>query len=312
MQIPQGKTEDMKGMKSYGIVIATHMPPENFFDTIDKLAATLNLHAYVVDTSDNATSQKIQEHIQRAKKKNQTLNIKYYKISNGGIGYTYNFGIKKAINDNCNPITLFTDDVRVINSLPTENICRFFEANCDPSKDALVLPQNPEEIDIKKTRAADSGLTFSAQLFKKVRFREEFILDQIDFDFSRQIRQNGGKFVVYPQVVIDVLPIGREVQKGEHVLPFWRLYLLTRNSITMSLESEAKLEELKDETLSQILHWGLSGFRSGQSVFLVFKAVFFGCIDGFTKHLGVTAFLQNLSGNRFSKHQGAILPGIGS
>jgi hypothetical protein len=107
---------------------------------------------------------------------------------------------------------------------------------------------------------------------------------------------------VYPEVVIDVLPIGREVQKGEHVLPFWRLYLLTRNSITMSLESDAKLNELKDEALSQILNWGVSGFRSGQNVFLIFKAIFFGGIDGFTKHLGVTAFLQNLSGNRFSKH----------
>ena len=155
---------------------------------------------------------------------------------------------------------------------------------------------------IRKERAADSGLTFSAQLFKKVSFREEFILDQIDFDFSRQIRLNGGKFVVYPEVVIDVLPIGREVQKGERVLPFWRLYLLTRNSITMSLESDAKLKDLRNEAFSQILYWGLSGFRSGQSIFLVFKAVFFGCVDGFTKHLGVTAFLQNLSGNRFSKH----------
>lgn len=292
-------------MKAYGIVIATHMPPENFFETIEKLSATPNLHVYVIDTSDEATSQKIKKHIQNLNiKTNQApSNIGYYKISNSGIGYTYNFGIKKAIAENCDLITLFTDDVRVLNNgLPLENIRKFFEANCKPSKDALVLPQNPAEILMKKERAADSGLTLSAQLFKKIRFREEFILDQIDFDFSRQIRWNGGKFFVYPEVAIDVLPIGREVQKGEHVLPFWRLYLLTRNSITMSLESDAKLKDLRDETFSQILQWGLSGFRSGQSVFLVVKAVFFGCIDGFTKHLGVTAFLQNLSDNRFSKH----------
>ena len=307
MQSSQSKTAETKGdeqMKPYGIVIATHIPPENFFETIQKLSTTPNLHVYVIDTSDAATSQKIKEHIKKVNTEaNQhSANIRHYKISNGGIGYTYNFGIKKAIEENCDLITLFTDDVRVLKSLPLENIRRFFDTNCNPAKDALVLPQNPAELFMKKERAADSGLTFSAQLFKKIKFREEFILDQIDFDFSRQIRWNGGKFVVYPEVVIDVLPIGREVQKGEHVLPFWRLYLLTRNSITMSLESEAKFKELKDETLSQILHWGLSGFRSGQSIFLVSKAVFFGCIDGFTKHLGVTAFLQNLSGNRFSKH----------
>ena len=34
------------------------------------------------------------------------------------------------------------------------------------------------------------------------------------------------------------------VRKGEHVLPFWRLYLLTRNSIVMGLESDAKLKIL--------------------------------------------------------------------
>ena len=105
-------------MKAYGIVIATHMPPESFFETIEKLSATANLHVYVVDTSDAATSQKIKEHIQKANTKasQPSPNIKYYKISNGGIGYTYNFGIKKAIADNCDLITLFTDDVRVLNN----------------------------------------------------------------------------------------------------------------------------------------------------------------------------------------------------
>ena len=292
-------------IKNYAIVIATHMPPENFFETINKLSVTPNLHVYVVDTSDNDTSQKIKEHIQKANRKasESNSNIRYYKIPNAGIGYTYNFGLKKATTDNCDLITLFTDDVRVLNNgLPLERIRKFFDASCNPAKDALVLPQNAAELFVKKERAADSGLTFSPEIFKNVKFREEFVLDQIDFDFSMQITRNGGKFVVYPEVVIDVLPIGREIQKGEHALPFWRLYLLTRNSITMSLESDAKLKELRDDTFSQILIWSLAGFRAGQNVFLVFIAVFFGVTDGLTKHLGVTAFLQNLSGNRFSKH----------
>jgi hypothetical protein len=281
------------------------MPPANFFETINKLSVTPNLHVYVVDTSDNAASQKIKEHIHKANRKvsESNSNIRYYKIPNAGIGYTYNFGLKKATTDNCDLITLFTDDVRVLNNgLPLERIREFFDASCNPVKDALVLPQNIAELLVKKEKAADSGLTFSPDLFKNVKFREEFVLDQIDFDFSMQIRRSGGKFVIYPEVVIDVLPIGREIQKGEHALPFWRLYLLTRNSITMSLESDAKLKELRIDALSQILFWSLAGFRSGQNAFLVFIAVFLGVIDGFTKRLGVTTFLQNLSGNRFSKY----------
>jgi hypothetical protein len=66
------------------------MPPENFFETMQKLSATPNLHVYVIDTSDAATSQKIEEHIQKVNTKaNQpSPNIRYYRISNVGIGYT--------------------------------------------------------------------------------------------------------------------------------------------------------------------------------------------------------------------------------
>ena len=104
-------------------------PQKTFLKPYENSSATPNLHVYVIDTSDAATSQKIKEHIKKVNAKtNQPLqNIRYNKISNGGIGYTYNFGIKKAIADNCDLITLFTDDVRVLNKgLPLENIRRFF------------------------------------------------------------------------------------------------------------------------------------------------------------------------------------------
>ena len=143
----------------------------------------------LVDTSDDSCltkNRRTYSERQTQKQTNLSRKFRYYKIPNGGIGYSYNFGIKKAIADNCDLITLFTDDVRVLNKgLPVENIRRFFEANCNPAKDALVLPQNPAELLIKKDRAADSGLTLSAQLFKTIRFREEFIFDQTRFRVFR-------------------------------------------------------------------------------------------------------------------------------
>jgi hypothetical protein len=286
-----------------GIVIAAHMPPEIFFETTTKLSTTPNLKVYVVDTSNQATFNKIDEHIKKSNQANGTnKNIRHYKVPNCGIGYTYNFGIKKAIADGCDFIILFTDDIIIKNQLPILDIRNFFDQKCNPKTDALTLPRAPQDLMPEMELAADSGLAFSKELFEKVRFREEFILDQIDFEISKKIHANKGRIPVYPHIVITILPIGREIKNGKRVLPPWRLYLLVRNSLTMSLESNHKLHALRHDTLAQISHWGSAGFKSGQSPIQLFTTIVLATIDALTKNLGVTVFLQKLSGNRFDKN----------
>jgi hypothetical protein len=286
-----------------GIVIAAHIPPEIFFETITKLSTTPNLKVYVVDTSNQAIFNKIDECIEKNNQKDgSNSNIRHYKIPNCGIGYTYNFGIKKAIADGCDFIILFTDDIIIKNQLTILDIRNFFYQKCNPKTDALTLPRDPQHLMPEMDRAADSGLAFSKELFEKVRFREEFILDQIDFEISKKIHDNGGRIPVYPQIVITTLPIGREIKNGERVLPPWRLYLLVRNSLTMSLESDHKLHAIRHDTLAQISHWGSAGFRSGQRPIQLFTPILLATIDALTKNLGVTVFLQKLSGNRFDKN----------
>lgn len=296
------KTQLQSLPQQNGIVIAAHMPPEIFYQTTTKLSTMPNLKVYIIDTSNRATYNKIEENVQKNNQPNKSHpNLRHYRIPNYGIGYTYNFGIKNAIADGCDFIILFTDDIDIKNQLPIQNIRNFFYKKCNPKTDALTLPRIPQQLILQMERAADSGLTFSKELFKKINFREEFLLDQTDFEFSKQIYRKGGHITVYPKIVIGILPIGRETQKGEHALPPWRLYLLVRNSITMSLESDNKFGNLKNDTLSQIREWATTGYGSGQNPILLFKAILLGTIDALTKNLGVTIFLQNLSGNRFKK-----------
>ena len=293
----------------YGVIIAVHMPPLTLFsDTLKKLSSNSDIQVYVIDSSPEATSTEIQKHISKSinninhdfsKSHPRTL-VKNFKVPNYGVGYNFNFGIKQAIKNNCDLITIFTDDVKLLkNGFPQEKIYSFFYNNCNPQKDVLILPQKRAPLQNEIKRTADSGMTFAKELFQKIRFREELIVDQTDFYFCDQVIMNGGKFIVYPEILIDVLPIGREIQNQERILPPWRLYLLARNAIAIGLEGKAKLAALKTDAFPQIRHWGIAGIKSGQGAD-VFYAVFLGAIDGFSKKLGVTVTLQKLSGNRFA------------
>ena len=256
----------------YAVVIGSHNPPmQLLFNTLRTLSSNPNIHIYIIDSSPEDALTKINNQI-------KALNgeIKFFKVPNYGIGHNFNFGISKAIQENCDLITIFTDDVKILPDadFKAEEITDFFRKHCNAAKDVLVLPQNRSQLQAEIKSTVDSGMTFSKMLFRKVRFNEALVLDQIDFDFSRQVVANGGKFVVYPKILIDVLPVGRETRNQEHILPTWRLYLLTRNAIFIGLESQGKLKALREEAFPQIYHWAWSGIRARQNVLGVFRAVF--------------------------------------
>jgi GT2 family glycosyltransferase len=300
----------------YGVIIATHMPPLTFFDTLKRLSSNLNIHIYVIDSSPEVTSTKMQNYIYRSIDNNLNHHfskghprplIKYFKVPNYGIGHKFNFGIKQAIKDSCDLMTIFTDDVKLLdNRFPIEEIYRFFCNNCDPHKDVLILPYYRAQLQKEIKKAGDLGMTFAEELFQKVRFREELILDGTDFCFCNRAIMNGGKFIAYPKILIGTLPIGREAK-----FPMWRLYLIARNVISIDLESNGKLRALLTHAFPTLLMLGprylyeasLSRALSAQDILDVLEAIFLGFNDGIHKKLGVTSNLQKLSGNRFSNRK---------
>jgi glycosyltransferase involved in cell wall biosynthesis len=292
------------GKIKYAIVISTHRPPLRLFrETLQRLSANPNMHIYVIDSSPEETAKEIENQIQKIKTdtKQASSTVEFFKVPNYGIGYSYNFGIKQATKENCDLITLFTDDVKLnCEQFPLAEIYDYFSAHCNPQKDILILPHSTRQPNEEIKKTVDSGMTFSTKLPRKIRFRENLILDQIDFDFCNHVIRDGGKFVVYPKSLIDILPVGREIKNGERSLPLWRLYLLTRNAVFMGLEGKRKLRTLRFDAYPQISHFTVSALKSGQNTFAVLATVCLGLLDGVSKNLGVTSTLQKLSNHRFS------------
>ena len=171
--------------------------------------------------------------------KNQNLFLLHIN-TNLGEGHNYNVGIEKCLNDGCDLITLFPDDVTINeNKFRPDKIIKFFYENCNIKTDLLSWLYNKKSLKLynknllNKYGVVDTGMTFSKDLVKKLRFREDFLMDQQDLYFCNQVIKNGGRILIYPELTISVLPIGREITTGIPHLPLWRLYLHGRNSITI-------------------------------------------------------------------------------
>lgn len=197
-------------------------------------------------------------------------------------------------------VTILTDDtILKSNYFPVKSIKSFFNQNCDPSKDILLLPIH--EFQIKKEilkRTAEIGMTLNKQLFNYIKFREDLIMDQFDLVFCDKIHEIGGKIIVYPEILIEVLPIGREENKGKHFLPDWRLYLLTRNTIALFLERKSLSYLIRDVIIQNFILYR-DAIIYGNKRFKFMKAGILGILDGLQHNLGITENLQKLSNNRF-------------
>ncbi|MEM3431479.1 MAG: glycosyltransferase [Nitrososphaeria archaeon] len=99
----------------YCIIIASYNPnKEILFDTLKILSKYDKLRTYIVDCSSDETTNELLIFIQKLNKsyKNQNLFLLHIN-TNLGVGHNYNVGIKKCLNDGCDLITLFTDDVTI-------------------------------------------------------------------------------------------------------------------------------------------------------------------------------------------------------
>ena len=82
----------------------------------------------------------------------------------------------------------------------------------------------------------ETGMTYHNELFERIQFREDFIMDWIDIEFSLKIRKNGGKLIFNPGNVLTNLPIVREIGRNINHLPNFRIYTYTRNTVLLAME----------------------------------------------------------------------------
>lgn len=83
---------------------------------------------------------------------------------------------------------------------------------------------------------------YSNILFDNIKFREEFFVDQVDFDFCYKVKQKG-------YLILDSNQGGLEHQLGiSHAYfnkPQWRQYLIIRNSTVLLYEQKIHFIQMR-------------------------------------------------------------------
>jgi rhamnosyltransferase len=124
-----------------------------------------------------------------------------------------------------------------------------------------------------------SGSVIRSGVYKTLRYREEFFLDQADFDLDYNIRKLGYKIVLADGYLMDHL-LGMEMGSLRYEPPF-RMYYIVRNSVVMLMEGSFPLRDF----LPYVSYWSRStimhdGFVAYLRLMLVAVS------DGIFRHLG--------------------------
>jgi GT2 family glycosyltransferase len=292
-------------IEDYAIVIPTHNPPiKLLIELLKSLLKNGVLNIYVVDSSINSIDMKVKNELLLNNQENISFAEKIHiiRVDNYGVAYSINRGVREAIKNGAKVITIMDDDT-ILRDFDPFSILSFFSKNVRRDKDLLILTNESTYIASKNFNRepkawVEPGMTFHSELFERIQFREDFIMDQIDIEFSFKIRKNGGKLILYPGNVLTYLPIGREIERNINHLPTFRIYTLTRNTALVAME----FKSVKYMILGffEIIFWAMKSVISGEKIRTVLNCIFHGFIDAISNNTGITLYLQKISNNRFS------------
>lgn len=255
-------------------IVNSHNPPDSFKKLIEQLQ---NLSGYII-IIDNSNDEIYEESV-----KNLKVNEKIYLFHRRdlGIGEALNFGISKALYfGEDNYVLVVEDDATFNENINLLKILDHF-LNFYSENDVLFLNDH-ENMSMKKVEFIEIkkylGITmfFSPiKIFKKIKFREEFFMDQLDIDFQYDVRRNGGRIILPAEIIVNRLPIGREVKGKKHIIPLFRIYTITKNTLTLIFERKVSFISMRYPFYYSFMH-----IIYKSDLKKVFKALIWGMIDG--------------------------------
>jgi rhamnosyltransferase len=124
-----------------------------------------------------------------------------------------------------------------------------------------------------------SGNLVRIDVFNKLKFREEFFMDQVDFDFDYEVRKLGYRIVLADGYLIDHI-LGIKLGKLAYE-PLFRVYYIIRNSTVLLIERKISIIIYA----SQIARWSISSILH-DGIFKYFRTLITGVTDGLSKKLG--------------------------
>lgn len=267
-------------MHRFCVIIGAYNPPDKFYDTVKKLVS-LKIDTFIVYSGNDINLGLESEYIRMIKEKNY------------GLGHKFNTGINLAKDSGFDLVTILTDDVSVLPNFSANDIINYYSKYCSEN-DILHLDFVSDELQTTKY-AMDRGMTFSTNIGDKIKFRNELVMDQQDIYFCYKLETIGGRIISFNKKILNTLPVGRAIKWKMHFLPSFRVYLLTRNTLRLFIE-----------TKNFIFFKGFLYFATYYSLKAVigreknvFYAYFAGIFDALRGKLGITENLKRLSENKF-------------
>ncbi len=260
----------------YCVIIGAYDPPDIFYETL-RVLNEKKIHTFVIYSGNGIHLKLDSEYLHIAK------------VPNLGIGHKFNEGMKMALSSAFDLMTLITDDVAILPDFSEQHIIDYYSRNCSKN-DILHLDFVSNDLKTKKF-AMDSGMTFHSWISKNIKFREDLVMDQQDIYFCYELSKMGGKITSFDKVYLSHLPVGRVIIGNMHLLPEFRIYLLTRNSLRLFMETGAFvfLKSLWYYALGSAVKSIIGNERK------IIRAFLLGIVDALTGKMGITPNLQNLS-----------------
>lgn len=264
-----------KGICIAALIISFN-PDERLLISLENVQNVANK---VVIVDNNSSDKSFIEHI-RSKFNANILTILGLS-RNLGIAGALNYGVK-YIKDNFNVdyiLTLDQDTIIVRHDIGTV----IKAANEMFDKIGIIaLGTNKTErtIDYKEIKyVITSGNLVQVEVFNNLKFREEFFMDQVDFDFDYEVRKRGYKIILADGCFVDHR-LGIKLRRLVYE-PQFRIYYIIRNSTVLLMEGKMPLTNY----MSQIAYWSLSSILH-DGIVRYSRTLIIGVIDGFSKKLG--------------------------
>lgn len=206
-----------------------------------------------------------------------------------------NLGIAAALNIGCNIaikrydpewiITLDQDTKISLNAI--KEVLKCYNAN--KIKNVGIIGLSNYNIPNKRPfievdRWMTSGNLIYASILNLIKFREDFFIDQVDYDFCFNVKKNGLKILVYCKKLIVQHQIGnKKILKSGKIVYFeppTRYYYIVRNSTRLCLEKKLK----PSFYLKQLIVYTFKLMRV-RGLTVVIRCLAFGFYDGVFNHM---------------------------
>lgn len=257
-------------------LIVTHDPDDRLFQSVSRLTNSVDT---IVLIDNNSSHRAVIDKIRSIVPEDRLSMINL--TDNLGIAYALNAGVKyiQSLALYSYVITLDQDTILLVDNLKViiERANKFLPHVGAIELSAKAYSAQSEFVEIES--AITSGKIMNLEVFKSVKYREEFFLDQIDVDLDFDLKKAGFMIVAYNRESIDhKLGVGGEKTVFE---PGYRLYYIIRNSTVMLIEGKIGVHFYT----RQIRYWTVNLFKE-KGLCAVLKPFTFGFLHGLQRKLG--------------------------